>query len=144
MDRLINQQTGTFKSLLQKRLVAVHEGSCRSEGLCIGMGNKARLLPKLTKCSTRVSGTFGSKSDTDPDYKLGQKSFPPGTPLPPTSQFPAELECPYCFQVKSFHKPSDWTKHIHSKGPGDPFRGDALILMAHRGHFPLHLYLTWM
>ena len=28
-------------------------------------------------------------------------------------RLPAEFECPLCFKVKKFYKPSDWTKHVH-------------------------------
>lgn len=39
--------------------------------------------------------------------------FPSGIPLPPVQSLPAEFECPFCFKVKNFFKPSDWTKHVH-------------------------------
>jgi hypothetical protein len=40
-------------------------------------------------------------------------AFPSGVPLPPVKRLPAEFECPLCFKVKKFYKPSDWTKHVH-------------------------------
>lgn len=40
-------------------------------------------------------------------------TFPDGIPIPPICRLPAEFECPLCFQVKKFMKPSDWTKHVH-------------------------------
>lgn len=39
--------------------------------------------------------------------------FPPGIPSPPVARFPAEFECPICFKIRKFSKPSDWTKHVH-------------------------------
>ncbi len=35
--------------------------------------------------------------------------------MPPArvKSLPAEFECPLCFQVKKFMKPSDWSKHVH-------------------------------
>jgi hypothetical protein len=39
--------------------------------------------------------------------------FPQGVPNPPVKFLPAKFECPYCFKVKEFKKPSDWTKHVH-------------------------------
>ncbi|KAJ6077324.1 uncharacterized protein N7446_000260 [Penicillium canescens] len=40
-------------------------------------------------------------------------SFPPGVPLPPVPSLPAQFECPICFEVKKFQKPSDWSKHAY-------------------------------
>ncbi|KAL8955681.1 MAG: hypothetical protein Q9183_006559 [Haloplaca sp. 2 TL-2023] len=33
--------------------------------------------------------------------------------MPPVKRLPAEFECSLCFKVKKFHKPSDWSKHVH-------------------------------
>lgn len=46
------------------------------------------------------------------DGKATPTQFPLGVPQPPVL-LPAEFECPICFKVKGFMKPSDWTKHVH-------------------------------
>lgn len=55
--------------------------------------------------------TAGDHSPTE--GKVAATQFPPGVPQPPVSRLPAEFECPICFKVKKFTKPSDWTKHVH-------------------------------
>jgi hypothetical protein len=47
------------------------------------------------------------------DGQVVPAQFPSGVPLPPVKRLPAEFECPLCFRVKKFYKPSDWTKHVH-------------------------------
>lgn len=44
---------------------------------------------------------------------VGSSTLPSGYPVPPEQSFPADFECPFCFRLKRFQKPSDWVKHIH-------------------------------
>jgi hypothetical protein len=49
----------------------------------------------------------------DSQSSIQPAQFPIGIPIPPTHVLPSKFECTYCFKVKDFKKPSDWTKHIH-------------------------------
>ena len=51
--------------------------------------------------------------DDADDVFVGSSSLPSGYPVPPEQSFPADFECPFCFRLKRFQKPSDWVKHIH-------------------------------
>ena len=116
VDRLAYQQSIRYKGLLKKRID--HEAACQncncSSGakFCLKMGGQAYPLMPKTKGRNFRAPNIDDCSDSNPENKLGQENFPAGIPMPPTDRFPAELECPYCFVVKKFQKPSDWTKHI--------------------------------
>lgn len=117
VDRFAHQQSARYKGLLKKRVdheTACQNGKCSSgPKFCLKMGGQARpLVPKTKGRNSRVANNIDDGSDSNPENKLGPENFPGGIPMPPTDRFPAELECPYCFVVKKFQKPSDWTKHI--------------------------------
>lgn len=69
----------------------------------------------FTNCSIAYScdETAGDDGHSPTDGKVNATQFPPGVPQPPVLRLPAEFECPICFKVKTFSKPSDWTKHVH-------------------------------
>jgi hypothetical protein len=64
-----------------------------------------------------IGSDFDSSDEHDGaspgDGNVAAAQFPPGVPTPPVSRLPAEFECPICFKIKKFNKPSDWTKHVH-------------------------------
>lgn len=117
VDRFAHQQSARYKGLLKKRIdheIACQNGKCPSgPKFCLKMGGQVYPLgPKTRGRNSRVANNIDDGSDSNPESKLGPENFPAGIPMPPTDRFPAELECPYCFVVKKFQKPSDWTKHI--------------------------------
>lgn len=116
VDRFVHQQSARYKGLLKKRIdheAACQNGKCSSgPKFCLKMGGQAYPLASKTKGRNSKVANIDDGSDSNPENKLGQENFPAGIPMPPTDRFPAELECPYCFVVKKFQKPSDWTKHI--------------------------------
>ena len=61
-----------------------------------------------------TSFSYGHEQQYSPGDGTGAATqFPPGVPLPPVTRLPARFECPICFEVKTFQKPSDWSKHVH-------------------------------
>lgn len=126
VDRLANEQVRRYKKLVDQkashsRAVASH--SCGAGKHCFGQGGEARILPPRTSSAqdanaqTQFQIPGPDATDEDPQ-DLGEGAvtaaqFPPGVPLPPVQRLPAEFECPFCFKVKSFQKPSDWSKHVH-------------------------------
>lgn len=97
LDRMAHQQVYIYANLLnnkakhQKRAVA---GECPSQSMCQSM-----------------DGLIISTSKTEIRY-ISPKAFPSGVPMPPSSSLPAKFECTFCFQVRDFSRPSDWTEHI--------------------------------
>lgn len=47
------------------------------------------------------------------DGAIAAGQVPPGVPRPPVACFPSEFECPICFEVRKFHKLSDWPKYVN-------------------------------
>ncbi|KAJ5358635.1 uncharacterized protein N7496_011048 [Penicillium cataractarum] len=122
INRFAGEQVRRHRKLIeyqQKHAAAVAKGSCKSGNFCLALGGQARLLPQRKTAADVESGQtqFRVTDGHDQSY-LGSEGvvaaaqFPPGVPLPPVSRLPAEFECPVCFQVKTIHKPSDWSKHI--------------------------------
>lgn len=103
------------------RLLAT--GQCPSGILCVHLGRKSRMPPphiSVTDTSiTHAQSQMSSGLDIDIETSVSRgcivsrSKFPPGVPLPPTARLPAEFECPFCFRMKVFYNPSDWTKHIY-------------------------------
>ncbi|KAI9891663.1 MAG: hypothetical protein M1814_002598 [Vezdaea aestivalis] len=127
-DRISHEQVGRYKRLVKLKighLNAVNSGACSSTAaFCPAFGGEARVLtPKPSQRETdapfmgfQVPTNAASDDDEQSNYGEGAVApaqFPQGVPLPPTKRLPAEFECPLCFKVKKFHKPSDWTKHVH-------------------------------
>jgi hypothetical protein len=126
VERITQEQMRRFKRLLEfrvKHLNAVKNGTCPSAGFCTDLGGEAKQLPpragnKDTDApfiGFQVTAPGGSDDDSEPppEGTVQSAQFPSGVPLPPVKRLPAEFECPLCFKVKKFYKPSDWTKHVH-------------------------------
>lgn len=126
VSRITQEQIRRYKRLLEfrvKHLNAVKNRDCASKGFCIALGGESKQLPpragnKETEApfigfqiTAPGSSDDGAQSATEGTVVSAQ--FPPGVPLPPVKRLPAEFECPLCFKVKKFYKPSDWTKHVH-------------------------------
>ncbi|KAL5116273.1 hypothetical protein ACEQ8H_005831 [Pleosporales sp. CAS-2024a] len=126
VERITQEQMRRYKRLLEfrvKHINAVNTKKCSSEGFCTELGGESQQLPP--KASGKdVEAPFigfqvtapGASEDGDetlPEGVVLAAQFPSGVPLPPVKRLPAEFECPLCFKVKKFYKPSDWTKHVH-------------------------------
>jgi len=125
-DRIAQEQLRRFKKLLDfkiKHVQAVTMGKCVSGKHCTELGGEPTYLPsKLSSREPEMSHTGFSiaglgQSDEDVNALaegiVTPAQFPPGVPMPPVKRLPAEFECSLCFKVKKFHKPSDWSKHVH-------------------------------
>lgn len=125
VERIAQEQIRRYKRLLEfrvKHLNVVQNGNCPSGKFCTELGGEAKQLqPKAG--SKDPDAPFigfqitvpGEEDDGDlaPEGTVVAAQFPSGVPLPPVKRLPAEFECPLCFKVKKFYKPSDWTKHVH-------------------------------
>lgn len=129
VERFANEQLRRYKVLVETKSShsrAVSKCQCMAGKYCFSQGGDATLLPPKASAQD-VDGAptqfqVPGEDDTggDPEYPepLGDGAvttaqFPAGVPLPPVKRLPAEFECPLCFKVKKFQKPSDWTKHVH-------------------------------
>lgn len=125
VDRIAHDQVRRYKRLVKNKVDHVNacaEANCQSGHLCSSVGGEAEVLPTRANgrdapaSSAQFKVAPGPDSDNDDaafDGIVTPAAFPDGIPLPPTKKLPAKFECPLCFQVKSFQKPSDWTKHVH-------------------------------
>ncbi|ORX95303.1 hypothetical protein BCR34DRAFT_199602, partial [Clohesyomyces aquaticus] len=94
-----------------------------SNKFCTALGGESKQLPPRAGNKDSEAPFIGfqitapGSSDDDgeppPEGTVVSAQFPSGVPLPPVKRLPAEFECPLCFKVKKFYKPSDWTKHVH-------------------------------
>ena len=127
LDRIAHEQMRRYKKLLELKVKhhrTVHrQGQCPSGKLCFALGGQAQALPprmngydlESKQVQFQVQGlenTEGSEALLA-DGLITPALFPVGIPIPPVKHLPAEFECPLCFEVKKFMKPSDWTKHVH-------------------------------
>ena len=126
VERVAQEQIRRYKRLLEfkvKHLNAVKTKSCSSKTFCTDLGGEAKQLSPRggTKDSEApfigfqitAPGSSGEDGEGAPEGTVVSAQFPTGVPLPPVKRLPAEFECPLCFKVKKFYKPSDWTKHVH-------------------------------
>lgn len=123
IDRIGHEQLRRYKKLLDQRVKhkkAVLNHNCAAKGRCFELGGEAKLLTprKSAKDPDGTCVQFSVRHDEDAEDEteegvVAAASFPAGIPPPPVRRLPAEFECSLCFKVKSFQKPSDWTKHIH-------------------------------
>lgn len=125
VDRIAHDQIKRYKRLVKNKvdhLAVVAANRCPSGELCFALGGEAEVLPirstgqNAASASAQFKVAPGADSDNEDsafDGIVTPAAFPEGIPLPPTKKLPARFECPLCFQVKSFQKPSDWTKHVH-------------------------------
>ncbi|KAH7372339.1 hypothetical protein BKA66DRAFT_572460 [Pyrenochaeta sp. MPI-SDFR-AT-0127] len=126
IERITQEQMRRYKRLLEfkvKHLNAVKSKTCASGNFCPDLGGEAKQLPPRAGNKDADAPFIGfqitapGSSDDDgeppPEGTVVSAQFPSGVPLPPVKRLPAEFECPLCFKVKKFYKPSDWTKHVH-------------------------------
>ncbi|MCJ1226936.1 hypothetical protein MMC12_003591 [Toensbergia leucococca] len=127
VDRVAHEQLRRFKKLVDfkvKHAKALSIGKCGSGDRCVELGGQpSYLMPKTNHKEPELSHTgfsvagLGVSDDEDAnaltDGVVTPAQFPAGVPMPPVKRLPAEFECSLCFKVKKFHKPSDWSKHVH-------------------------------
>lgn len=126
IERIAQEQLRRYKKLIDfkvKHIQALNVGKCSSGKHCTGLGGEPTYLP--SKSSSRepehshtgfsINGPAPSDEDVSAlaEGIVTPAQFPPGVPMPPVKKLPAEFECSLCFKVKKFHKPSDWSKHVH-------------------------------
>ncbi|CAG8982621.1 hypothetical protein HYALB_00008113 [Hymenoscyphus albidus] len=124
VSRIAHQQEIRYKSLLELRVKhsqAISNRSCSAGTHCVSMGGSATLLdikgnpepPDQPGPILQLVTDFSDDDSNHGERALTEETFPPGVPMPPTRNLPAEFECQLCFKSKKFQKPSDWTKHVH-------------------------------
>lgn len=126
IDRIGQEQVRRYKKLIESRIKhakAVANHNCGSRGFCFALGGDAQLLAPRPSAkdpdATCAQFSVQNPADSEPEDGVNEEGivppalFPPGIPLPPIKRLPAEFECFLCFKNKKFHKPSDWTKHVH-------------------------------
>ena len=125
-DRIAQEQLRRFKKLMDfkiKHVQALSVCKCASGKHCNELGEGPTYLPsrssakepELTHTGFAVAGLGQSDEDVNAlaEGIVTPAQFPSGVPMPPVKRLPAEFECSLCFKVKKFHKPSDWSKHVH-------------------------------
>ena len=125
-DRIAQEQLRRFKKLMDfkiKHAQALNMGNCPSGKHCTELGGEPTYLPsrsngrevELPHAGFAVAGLVHSDEDVNAlaEGIVTPAQFPPGVPMPPVKRLPAEFECSLCYKVKKFHKPSDWSKHVH-------------------------------
>ncbi|RAH76424.1 hypothetical protein BO86DRAFT_15827 [Aspergillus japonicus CBS 114.51] len=127
VERFAQEQLRRYRKLVdskQKHLRDLEARKCTSGLFCFAQSGEANLLaprgnPHVPDTSHTPFDNSSCNEAGDDAQRVGESTvtaaaqFPPGVPLPPVQRLPAEFECPICFQVKKFQKPSDWTKHVH-------------------------------
>jgi hypothetical protein len=126
LERVTQEQQKRYKRLVElkvKHSQNVTSHSCSSNSFCFASGGEAKALPPrlgnkdpeatLVGFQILTPGMPEDDFDITSEGQTVAAQFPSGVPLPPVKQLPAEFECPLCFKVKKFYKPSDWTKHVH-------------------------------
>lgn len=126
VERVAQEQIRRYKRLLEfrvKHINVVQNKNCASGNFCIELGGGAKQLPPKSGNKDPDAPFVGfqitAPGEEEEDAELPSEGtvvaaqFPSGVPLPPVKRLPAEFECPLCFKVKKFYKPSDWTKHVH-------------------------------
>ena len=126
IERVAQEQLRRYKKLVDfkvKHVQATSNKRCPSDKHCLELGGEPTYLP--SKSSSKepeqshtgfsVVGLPPSDDDVNASAEgiVTPAQFPPGVPMPPVKRLPAEFECSLCFKVKKFHKPSDWSKHVH-------------------------------
>ncbi|KAF2836424.1 hypothetical protein M501DRAFT_238718 [Patellaria atrata CBS 101060] len=126
IERITQEQIRRYKRLLEfrvKHMKAIRNGKCSSGKFCTALGGSSVALPPRVTNKDSEAPFIGFQiiqpGCSDEDIEVTSEGtivaaqFPAGVPLPPVKRLPAEFECPLCFKVKKFYKPSDWTKHVH-------------------------------
>ena len=127
IERFALEQVRRYRKLVESKAThaqAVRQTRCTAGRHCFALGGGATLLapragaadaPDAAHTQFQIPG-HGEAGEDPPVVGEGAVTaaqFPLGVPLPPVPRLPAEFECPVCFSVKKFQKPSDWTKHVH-------------------------------
>ncbi|MCJ1390552.1 hypothetical protein MMC18_003412 [Xylographa bjoerkii] len=126
VDRIGQEQLRRFKKLVEfkvKHAQARQLGNCASGTHCFDRGGVPTYFPSKssqkeprlshTGFSTVPQGELDEDEEAVADGAVTAAQFPLGVPMPPVKRLPAQFECPLCFTVKKFQKPSDWSKHVH-------------------------------
>ncbi|KAF2750558.1 hypothetical protein M011DRAFT_392866, partial [Sporormia fimetaria CBS 119925] len=126
VERITQEQMRRYKRLLEfkvKHLNSVKNRNCPSGKFCPDLGGSSKPLPPragnkdsdapFIGFQITAPGSSDDDGEAPPEGTVVSAQFPSGVPLPPVKRLPAEFECPLCFKVKKFYKPSDWTKHVH-------------------------------
>ncbi|MCJ1385438.1 hypothetical protein MMC17_008561 [Xylographa soralifera] len=126
VDRIGQEQLRRYKKLVEfkvKHVQARQLGNCASGTHCFDRGGVPTYFPSKssqkeprlshTGFSTVPQGELDEDEEAVADGAVTAAQFPPGVPMPPVKRLPAQFECPLCFTVKKFQKPSDWSKHVH-------------------------------
>lgn len=126
VDRIGQEQLRRYKKLVEfkvKHTQARQLGNCSSGTHCPDKGGTPTYYPskanqkELRHCHTGFSTVAEPEMDEDEEAvaegAVTAAQFPAGVPIPPAKRLPAQFECPLCFTVKRFQKPSDWSKHVH-------------------------------
>ncbi len=125
IERTAQEQMGRYRRLVELKtnhLQRVENRKCSST-FCFALGGNARPIAlrgggrdsETVAVSFTIASPGSGEGEDDPsaDGTTVAAQFPTGIPNPPVKHLPAEFECPLCFKVKKFLKPSDWTKHVH-------------------------------
>ncbi|KAI0543050.1 hypothetical protein GGR58DRAFT_7011 [Xylaria digitata] len=120
VDRIAYQMHNRYKQLLtakQKHMNQVNQRDCPSASFCRSLGGAVRYWDSRAGdrgADPSSARALSSDEEATPhEGGINAESFPQGITPPPATSLPAEFECPLCFTVKKFQKPSDWTKHVH-------------------------------
>ena len=126
VERLGQEQLRRYKKLVEfkvKHAQAKQLDNCSSGSHCMDKGGIPTYFPAkgvqkepvLSHTGFTTAGTGEADEDEEAvaDGVVTDAQFPAGVPIPPAKRLPAEFECPICFTVKKFYKPSDWSKHVH-------------------------------
>ncbi|KAK8181606.1 uncharacterized protein BKA78DRAFT_47768 [Phyllosticta capitalensis] len=122
VKRAAELQHRRYQHLLEQKaqhLRRVRNKNC-SRAFCTGLGGQPKVLPiragkdgKVASSGFRILSPSDDEGDDLNEGGTVQVSrLEKGFPLPPIKRLPAEFECPFCFEVKHFSKPSDWTQHL--------------------------------
>ena len=137
VERIGQEQLRRYSKLVEYKIRHAQSkqlGYCKSGVHCADQGGTPTYLPTKTSqnssamplkvqndspaLSNTVSSVVGPSEteedgDDTTDFSAITAQFPEAFPIPPVKRLPAQFECPFCFQVKVFQKPSDWSKHVH-------------------------------
>ena len=126
VERIGQEQLRRYKKLIEfkvKHAQARQLGNCSSGTRCPDRGGAPTYFPSKanqkeprhshTGFSTVVEPEMDEDEEAVAEGAVTAAQFPPGVPMPPAKRLPAQFECPLCFTVKKFQKPSDWSKHVH-------------------------------
>lgn len=126
VKRVTQEQSVRYKRLVDARMrhrKNVNRQQCPSKARChetgegpfypaLGAGARGKENAPMVFQVSDENETLETRQAYD-EGTMEPAVFPEGIPRPPVVRLPALFECPLCYQVKTFNKPSDWTKHVH-------------------------------